>query len=468
MKKILFILQDKDRVTEVKTHMAAEFQMDISTSMSHALQKLRHTRSEFVFVDIAILEWAASESSYNALFQTLTLICPNVSIIIMAPPDRLNDAVKLVNEGADSYLTYPLLADEVKLVVTSILEQTRAESELKYLRAQVWQEDEFELFKSESPAMKTVFEKVRAVAATKSTVLLYGETGTGKGFTARLIHKLSTRREERFIEVHCGAVPDALIESEMFGHEKGAFTGAIKRKLGKFEIARNGTIFLDEIGTITPSAQIKLLKVLQDGLFQRVGAEDEIYADVRIITATNINLKKMCEENLFRSDLYYRLNVFPIELPPLNRRKEDIPRLVEIFLARLNTFHPKEILDVHPQVLEAFLSYSWPGNIRELENIMERAYILENTSVLRPENFPGELFDSPSESLSANIDTRLTLSQIRKQEMDRIEQLYLDLLLKEHRGRINLTADAAGITTRQLHKLMTKHSLKKEDYKIKA
>ncbi|MBU1344689.1 MAG: sigma 54-interacting transcriptional regulator, partial [Proteobacteria bacterium] len=265
---------------------------------------------------------------------------------------------------------------------------------------------------------------------------------------------------------HCGAIPDTLVESEMFGHERGAFTGAIKRKLGKFEIARGGTIFLDEIGTITPSAQIKLLQVLQDGIFQRVGGEEEIHADVRIITATNINLKQLCEDKLFRNDLYYRLNVFPIELPPLRERKEDIPKLVELFLNKLNTFHVKGILDIHPQVLDAFLSYSWPGNIRELENIMERAYILEKSLVLRPQSFPIDLFSQKAEATAGNINPDLTLSQIRKQEIRRVEHTYLDLLLKQHKGKINASAKAAGLTTRQLHKLMAKHLLHKEDYKI--
>ena len=262
-----------------------------------------------------------------------------------------------------------------------------------------------------------------------------------------------------------GPIPDTLLESELFGHEKGAFTGAVRRKLGMFEIAKNGTIFLDEIGTITPSAQIKLLQVLQDGTFHRVGGEEKIQADVRIIAATNVDLKKLCDENLFRSDLYYRLNVFPVALPSLKDRKEDIPQLVEVFLRRLNTFHTKPVSDIHPRVLEAFLSYSWPGNIRELENVLERAYILEKTSVLCQENFPTELFIHQEESLPGAIDLNLTLSQARAREVARIEQRYLDLLLTRHKGKINTTATAAGITTRQLHKLMKKHALHKEDYK---
>ena len=467
MKKIHFILKQADRVSSVKESLQDVYGIGYSSQITEALEVLRNHLYEFVFVDIEILQRTAAGSSYSAVFQTFSLVNPNISIVVMAEPALVGEAVKIVKEGAGSYITYPLVLDEVKLVVNSIAEQARAESELDYLRDQVWQEDEFDLLQTKSPSMKTVYEKIRAVASTKSTVLLTGDTGTGKGFTARFIHKLSLRKNERFIEVHCGAIPDTLVESEMFGHEKGAFTGAIKRKLGKFEIAKKGTIFLDEISTIAPSTQVKLLQVLQNGITHRVGSEEEIHADVRIIAATNADLKQLCDEKLFRSDLYYRLNVFPIELPLLKERKEDIPKLVELFLAKLNAFHSKGISGVHPQVLEAFLAYSWPGNIRELENIMERAYILEIGSVLRPENFPVELFMQQAEVIPGTINPALTLSQVRQQEMDRIEQTYLDLLLKKCNGKINMTAAAAGITTRQLHKLMKKHTLRKEDYKFR-
>jgi DNA-binding NtrC family response regulator len=465
LKRLHFILKQTDALKGIQDNLSSVYHIDSNRQLSAALQVFRRSRPEFVFVDIEILQQAAAESNYKAVFQTISLVCPNISIIVMATPKLLPEAVKIVHEGAASYLTYPLLPDELRLVINSIIEQTRAESELDYLREQVWQEDEFELLHTKSPAMKTVFENIRAVATTKSTVLLTGETGSGKGFTARLIHRLSLRKNERFIEVHCGAIPDTLVESEMFGHEKGAFTGAIKRKLGKFEIARNGTIFLDEIGTITPPAQIKLLQVIQDGVFHRVGGEEDIQSDVRIIAATNIDLKQLRDDKLFRSDLYYRLNVFPVELPPLKERKEDIPQLAELFLAKLNTFHSKDIAEVHPKVLEAFLAYSWPGNIRELENILERAYILEQTSILRPQNFPVELFTYPPKPMPGTINHNLTLSEVRKMELGRIEHNYLDLLLTTCNGKINATAAAAGITTRQLHKLMKKHALFKENYK---
>jgi DNA-binding NtrC family response regulator len=373
--------------------------------------------------------------------------------------------VNAVKAGAGNYLTYPINPDEVKYVTDSISESIRMQSELDYLRDSFWQSDSLEAIRSNSPVMTTVFNKVRSVAPTKSTVLITGETGTGKGVLARLIHRHSNRADSQFISIHCGSIPDTLLESELFGHEKGAFTGAVRRKLGKFEIAQGGTIFLDEIGTITPSMQIKLLQILQERTFQRVGGEEIIDSDVRIITATNVDLKQMCDEGTFRNDLYYRLNVFPVELPPLRDRKEDLPLLVENFLRRLNKQHGKDIVDIHPRILEAFERYPWPGNIRELENLIERAYILESSPILMHESFPSELFTSEALRTRIPLDTSLTLAEARRRGIDDVERHYLEALLTLHRGRVNRTAEAAGVTSRQLHKLMTKHHIRKEPFR---
>jgi DNA-binding NtrC family response regulator len=256
-----------------------------------------------------------------------------------------------------------------------------------------------------------------------------------------------------------------LIESELFGHEKGSFTGAVRRKLGKFEIAKGGTIFLDEVGTITPPAQVTFLQVLQEGIFQRVGGEETIEANVRVIAASNADLKKMCDEGCFRRDLYYRLNVFPIEIPPLRERGSDIPQLVEIFLKRLNRFNNKAIHDVDPRVVEALIHYPWPGNIRELENVIERAYILERTSSLGPDSFPADLFDASPSSVDFSGGDILPLAEVRRQGVEELEKRYLMDLLAKNKGRINDSAGLAGITTRQLHKLMTKYGIRKEDFK---
>jgi transcriptional regulator with GAF, ATPase, and Fis domain len=293
-----------------------------------------------------------------------------------------------------------------------------------------------------------------------------GETGTGKSVLAQLIHRHSNRKDAQFISVHCGALPDTLIESEMFGHEKGAFTGAIRRKLGKFEFASGGTIFLDEIGTTTPAAQIKLLQVLQDGTYQRVGGEETLKTDVRVIAATNADLKNMCDDGNFRKDLYYRLNVFPIEIPPLRKRTEDIPLFIDSFLSKLNQFSSKEIHGVHPLVLEAFAKYPWPGNIRELENLVERAYILETSSVLTPESFPNDLFEKETTSVIIPSSRQLTLAEVRQRSIEEIERNYLKEVLIRNKGKINGSARDAGISTRQLNKLMNRYGLRKDEFKI--
>jgi DNA-binding NtrC family response regulator len=266
--------------------------------------------------------------------------------------------------------------------------------------------------------------------------------------------------------VHLGAIPDTLVESELFGHEKGSFTGAIRRKLGKFELAADGTIFLDEIETVSPHVQIRLLQILQDEVYYRVGGEEALTSSARVIAATNIDLITLCEQDLFRYDLYYRLNVFPIEIPSLKYRTEDIPTMVRTILERLNRFHEKSITGVHPEVLEAFSQYPWPGNIRELENFIERAYLMEATDVISPEHFPDEFF---SAGTALEDDIRIhpgeKLSSIRERVVRTAERRYLIETLAAHHGSIQKTADTAGITTRQLFNLMQKHNIRKEDFK---
>jgi transcriptional regulator with GAF, ATPase, and Fis domain len=313
--------------------------------------------------------------------------------------------------------------------------------------------------------MRDVYKKIRAVASTRATVLLIGETGTGKGLLARIIHMHSNRCDDPFISVHCGAIPDTLLESELFGHEKGSFTGAVRKKLGKFEMARGGTIFLDELGTITPPAQIKLLQVLQDGTFSRVGGEETLQTDARVITASNADLAEMSERSEFRKDLYYRLNVFPIDIPPLRERVEDIPQIVEVFLEKLKLRHEKNIHSVHPQVLQAFKNYAWPGNIRELENLMERACILETTWILTPESFPTGLFESDTVHAVLPVQNHLPLAEARRHATEDFERQYLKTLFTRTKGKVNIAAENAGISSRQLNKLMVKYKIQKEMFK---
>lgn len=465
MHRILVVTKDPDCFLFIQSCFRSGYKVEKAVDKGQALEILKKKRFDFLFIDINFLSPSLRDID-PSLLQSFWHLSPALEIIIMAPQERIRDAVMAVKAGASNYLTYPLDAEEVHYVTETTYRSKLFQSEFDYLRDQFLQRDSIDMVFTHTPEMQSVFNKIQSVATARSTVLLMGETGTGKSMFAKLIHRYSNRRNNQFISLHCGAIPDTLVESELFGHEKGAFTGAVRKKLGKFEIANGGTIFLDEIATITPSAQIKLLQVLHDGTFQRVGGEDTIKTDVRVIAATNTDLKVMCDEGHFRKDLYYRLNVFPIEIPPLRDRKDDIYLFVDAFLKKLNMYYLKDIHGVEPEVLHAFKQYSWPGNIRELENLLERAYILESSSTLTLRSFPHELHEPALIPTDWASDRMPTLAEVRKKEVANIEKRYLQEVLKRHRGRINETAEASGISTRQLHKLMTRHGLNKEVFKI--
>lgn len=390
---------------------------------------------------------------------------PSTRVVVLAPRDQASQAIRMVRAGALTYLTYPFRPTELKNAWSVARAALRSEGEAVSARDGFWKDIYRHLVRTNSAQMQTVMDQLKAVAPTDATILLYGETGTGKNMLAKVIHEHSARAHKPFVAVHCGAIPEGLVESEFFGHEKGAFTGAVRKKLGKFEIADQGTIFLDEIGTITLPVQIKLLQVLQEGTFSRVGGEKELHTDVRVISATNVDLKSLVEQGRFRQDLYYRLEVFPIHIPPLRERREDIPLLADIFLEKLRRRHRKPIQDIHPDVIGAFLAYDWPGNIREMENVMERAFILETETTLTPTHFPAEIMGEVRAVVRPLFHPAMTLAEFRKHAVEEAERTYLSELLRYHKGRINLTAQSAGITPRQLHKLMKRHNLRKEDYR---
>ena len=465
MRFVLVVAQEQDIVQTIRGCFATQCKVNRASDRDDALEMLGTNRYDLVFLDLGILQASLADKDYKTVLGEYHNLQPSLEIVVMAPQAMVREAVKAVKAGASDYITYPIDPEEVTHVTETISEAIILQSELDYLRDRFWQSDYLDLVKTKSPTMKEVFSRIRSVAPTKSTVLLIGETGTGKGLMARLIHQHSNRRESQFISVHCGAIPDTLVESELFGHEKGAFTGAVRKKLGKFEIAKGGTIFLDEIGTITPSAQIKLLQVLQDGTFQRVGGEETIQANVRVITATNMDLSRMCDDGEFRKDLYYRLNVFPVEIPPLRERKEDIPHIAQVILDRLEKFNKKHIRSIHSSVMEGFMHYTWPGNVRELENLLERAYILENSPVLTAESFPAELLACQDLSAGVTVDSSLTLAEVRNRGVEEIERRYLREVLASNRGRIKESAEIAGVSTRQLHKLLNKYQIRKEEFK---
>lgn len=439
---------------------------------AHLWESLKKIACDCLFIDLSEIDKLADDLDAHhhpqSVIDRIKRLRPSIGIVVIADNADIRKAVTCMKHGASNYITEPVHADEIQLVMDEITHDWRQNSELAYLRERLWQEDTLDHLRTDSPLMQKVLDNVQSVAPTKATVLLLGETGTGKSFTAKMIHRHSNRKDGPFISVHCGAIPDTLIESELFGHEKGAFTGAHRRKSGKFELASGGTIFLDEIGTVTPSTQVKLLTVLQEGTYQRVGGENDLKADVRVIAASNSDLKQMCNDGLFRKDLYYRLNVFPITIPQLFERKEDIPLFVDFFIQRFNQFNAKQIRGVHPDVMQALLHYDWPGNLRELENLLERAHILEATTELTPESFPSELFERIEPVAEITIDTSETLAVARSKALVETERRYLKKVLARNHGKINASAAEAGISTRQMNKLMHKHQLAKSAFKNKS
>jgi len=464
LKNILVGSRDEVLLRTIKNCLGYNYAIDSAVSSKASLDIFATKKYDFVFIDISFLD-LDNNKDYKKHLKAYWNIFPDTEIIVLTPSSLIRNAVEIVKAGASDYLTIPLNKDDIKYVVERIEEQSRIKSELDYHRNIVLTGDSLNPLRTNSSLMKEIYNDIRSVAKTNSTVLITGETGTGKGVFAKLLHQHSQRSNQQFIAVHCGAIPDNLLESDLFGHEKGAFTGAIRRKLGKFEIAEGGTIFLDEIGTISTSMQVKLLQVLQDKIFYRVGGEQPVQSDVRIIAATNSNLEKMGETGEFRTDLYYRLNVFQIEAPPLRDRLEDIILLVESIIERLNKFNKKEITGVHEEVLQAFNEYEWPGNIRELENLIERAFILEESQILTPKSFPIRLFKEKFRKLVSQVDTNKSLEEVRHTEIERVEKEYLKEQLKTQKGKIKQTALAAGLSERQLHNLMVKYHLDKVDFK---
>lgn len=443
-----------------------DFYIQTAEDRETSLEHFRKIRFEFAFFDIDIVCTTEEKNiSYYDFLDNFWKISADTEIVVLCLPEKVRRAVQIVRAGATAYLIYPIDQAEVEHVIESTREYNRLRLKLDSLHDDFWMKEVDHLVKTDSPIMKKAITAAKSVAQTNSTVCITGETGTGKGILANLIHQHSSRKSGPYISVHCGAIPENLIESELFGHEKGSFTGAVNKKMGKFELASGGTIFLDEVGTMSLGAQVKLLKVLQERTIQRVGSEKDITVDVRVIAAANRDLLKLCEQNEFRSDLYYRLNVFPIELPPLHERKEDIPHLVNVILKRLNASYGKCIDGVRDSVTRGFQQYSWPGNIRELENVIERAYVLENSSYLTPENFPIEIVPFQGEEPMVVVETKGTLAEIRKKGIEEIEKKYLYEKLAENQGRIDKTAAEAGISPRQLNKLMTKYKLKREQFK---
>jgi DNA-binding NtrC family response regulator len=346
---------------------------------------------------------------------------PATEVIVVTGHASAQTAVRAMKEGAFDYITKPIDFDELKIVVLKALEKQKLMSENIYLRRQLLGRFEFSNIIGNSPAMNLVFERMNRIVKTDSTVLISGESGTGKELIARAIHYNGIRKERPFVAVNCSAIPEALLESELFGHVRGAFTGAIKDKHGKFEAANHGTIFLDEIGTLPFHLQAKLLRVLQEHEVERVGSNKTVKLNVRVISATNADLEEMVKRGTFREDLYYRLNVIPLHLPPLRERQQDIIYLITFFLEKQCRLMGRTPCTISKQAIEVLEQYSWPGNVRELENLIERMIVLTDAAVITLEDVPGKIVgEKPRREMQClkisceGIDLGATISQIEQ------------------------------------------------------
>ena len=336
--------------------------------------------------DLAMVDIQMPKKTGLEVLAAIAESSPETSVVMMTAFGTIELAVEAMQKGAVDFITKPYTLEQIEVRIEQALSGRRLSQENAYLRREDELRHGFDEIMGESPPMQAILRRIQTVAPTHSTVLIGGESGTGKELVARAIHKHSPRRENPFVKVNCAALAEGVLESELFGHEKGAFTQAVKMKPGRFEIADGGTLFLDEIGESTPAMQVKLLRVLQEREFERVGGTRSISVDVRLVAATNRNLSDRVREGAFREDLYYRLNVVPIEVPPLRERREDIPLLVAHFLLKYNAEIGKKVSSVHPNAMELLTTYPWAGNVRELENAIERAVVLAQGSEIMPDD----------------------------------------------------------------------------------
>ena len=378
---------------------------------------------------------------------------PGITILIITGYPSIETAVRAIKLGAYDYITKPFTPDALRFAINRALERKHLIVENQHLRHQLKAKNETDVIIGQSQAMRNIYELVRRTAPTDSTVLITGESGTGKELIARAIHNYSLRDEKEFITVDCSALVETLLESELFGHVKGSFTGAIQAKYGSFELANGGTFFFDEIGNLSLDIQAKLLRVIQEKEIKPVGSERTIKVDVRIIAATNKNLRQAIAKKTFREDLYYRLNVVPIHIPSLRERKEDIPLLVHHVLKKFNKKRETPITRVEPETMKLLVGHEWPGNVRELENAIERALILEDGDTLLPRCFPWFVERKQAKSMMPT-EKVYSLEELEKQHIERV--------LKETKGHRGQTASLLGIDRKTLYQKIKKYRLNKE------
>lgn len=435
-KDVILIVDDEEAIRDsMKMLLSDTYDVAFAKNGREAVEKMKKINPDLMLLDIRLPEIDGLE-----VLKIVKKENPDLEVIMVTALNTVKNAVEAMKSGAYDYITKPFDIESISSLIEKVLEKRSLRNENLFLRQELDKKYQFEKIVGAGHAMREIFSLITDVAKNDSTVLIQGESGTGKELVARAIHNLGDRKNKLFVPVNCAAIPENLLESELFGHERGAFTGAFERKLGKFELAEGGTLFLDEIGSMPLSLQSKLLRVLQEKEIERVGGTHAIPINVRVISATNSDLAKALKEEKFRKDLYYRLNVIPIVIPPLRARKEDIPLLVDHFITIYNAEFGKKVATFSREAEEALMDYSWPGNVRELQNLIERLVALSKGKVIYIERLPKEITD---EEFKEKVFDENDLSF--KKSFARFEAAFLKRALERTGGRKGRAAAIMGV-----------------------
>ena len=452
MKKPRVMIVDDEKTTRegLARALRRTYEIVLAENGARALELLSEQP-----VDIVLTDLRMPGMDGLTLLQRMLARSPQPVCILLTAYGSIETAVDAMKRGAYDFLTKPVNLDQLDFTLKRALRARDMEEENRTLRAQLDDKFGMENMIGQSPAIREVFDMIRQVAPARANVLIEGETGTGKELVAQALHRLSPRAQGAFVAVHCASLPAALLESELFGHEKGAFTGAVERRAGRFEMADGGTLFLDEIGEIDASVQVKILRVLEQRTFERVGGRDTLDVDVCLIAATNRDLKQMTQDKTFREDLYFRLNVVTITLPPLRERVEDIPLLAQNFLEEFTRENSKDIEGLTPDALNALLAYDWPGNIRELRNVMERMVVLARQNRLSLRDIPAHI----RKDGDATSPVRISGADL---SLESVEKNLILKALDTEGGNRTRAAKQLGISRRTLHRKLNEYGLRDE------
>ena len=461
MDRRILVVDDSQLVCQQLSQLLAstDRQITVAPDATTALEWLVENRCSLVLTDLRLPGISGLELIGEIHKRKLP-----VTVIVMTGYATVEAAVAAMKLGAYDLILKPIDTIRLEMVVNQALEDRRLIDEVADLRGRLRKKYAYHNLLGRSPKMIDVFDRVARVASSPCNVLVTGETGTGKELVAQAIHFSDVTRRGTLVAVNCAALPEHLLETELFGHERGAFTGADRQKKGRFELADGGTLFLDEIGEMPLGMQAKLLRVLQDGRFERVGGTGPVETDCRVIAATSLNLAEAVSDGRFREDLFYRLNVFSIELPPLRDRLEDIPLLVNHFLEKL-TERGLPSRSVSRLALSRLLSFDWPGNVRQLEHVIEQAMVMTSGPVIEPDNLPPQIVASHDEPFTLDFDHHRPLPEISAEFTRRIECAYLQRVLEKYRGRIELCAKHCGLSRRSISEKLRRYQIDKRAYK---